>query len=145
MCPLKTCLWIVGVGCLLAVFGLFLPLSVIESLAKVFGDQAFPPDSPVFAYALRGLSATYVAVGVFYVILALNPMKYGLLVPFSGAAGIFVGLACAVCGPLTEVPPLWFLGDFLFCTVFGILILAFWRRALTAERKSGIRESGESQ
>ena len=128
MRALKICLWIAGIGCLLSVFGMLLPLSVLESFAKAFGAQAFP-DSPLVIYATRVMSAMAVAVGVFFVILALDPMKYGVMVPFSGLAAVFLGLVCGITGLAVGMPPLWFLGDSLSCVVMGVLIFGFWRQA----------------
>ena len=125
MRALKICLWIAGIGCLLSVIGVFLPISVIESIAKFFGIESFP-DSPQFMYAVRLMSATYAAVGVFFVILALDPMKYGVMVPFSGVGAVFVGVVCAIAGLLAAMPLWWFLGDSLSCLVLGVLILVFW-------------------
>ncbi|HUT29248.1 MAG TPA: hypothetical protein VMX13_05595 [Sedimentisphaerales bacterium] len=128
MRALKICLWIAGVGCLTSVVGMFLPVRLAESLAKVFGGPAFP-DSPLCLYALRVVSATYVGVGVFFVILALRPMKYGVLVPFSGLASVFLGVVCGITGLVVGMPVLWFLGDSLSCVVLGVLILFFWQKA----------------
>jgi len=128
MRALKICLWIAGIGCLTSVVGMFLPVRLVESLAKVFGGPAFP-DSPLCLYALRVVSATYVGVGVFFVILALRPMKYGVLVPFSGLAAIFLGVVCGITGLVVGMPVLWFLGDSLSCVVLGVLIFVFWRKA----------------
>ncbi len=125
MRALKICLWIAGVGCLLSVFGVFLPMSVFESIAKFFGIE-LPPDSPLLVYAVRLMSATYAAVGVFFIILALQPMKYGVMVPFSGLGAVFVGVVCAIAGLSTAMPLWWFLGDSLSCLVLGVLILVFW-------------------
>jgi hypothetical protein len=125
MRALKICLWIAGVGCLLSVFGMFLPMSVFESIAKFFGIESLP-DSPLLVYAVRLMSGTYAAVGVFFVILALDPMKYGVMVPFSGVGAVFVGVVCAIAGLLTAMPLWWFLGDSLSCLVLGVLILVFW-------------------
>jgi hypothetical protein len=128
MRALKICLWIAGVGCLLSVFGMFLPMSVFESIAKFFGIE-LPPDSPLLVYAVRLMSATYAAVGVFFIILALDPMKYGVMVPFSGLGAVFVGVVCAIAGLSTAMPLWWFLGDSLSCLVLGVLILVFWQQA----------------
>jgi len=128
MRALKICLWIAGVGCLLSVFGMFLPMSVFESIAKFFGIELLP-DSPLLVYAVRLMSATYAAVGVFFIILALQPMKYGVMVPFSGLGAVFVGVVCAIAGLLTAMPLWWFLGDSLSCLVLGVLILVFWQQA----------------
>ncbi len=131
MRALKICLWIAGVGCLLSVFGMFLPMSVLESIAKFFGIELLP-DSPLLVYAVRLMSATYAAVGVFFIILALQPMKYGVMVPFSGLGAVFVGVVCAITGLLTAMPLWWFLGDSLSCLVLGVLILVFWQQAKQA-------------
>jgi hypothetical protein len=125
---LKICLWIAGFVCLLSVFGVFLPLSTLESLSKAFGIESLP-DSPLFVYAARLMSATYALVGVFFIILALAPIKYGVLVPFSGLAAVLLGVVCAIVGIIEAMPVLWFLGDSLSCIVLGILILFFWRQA----------------
>ena len=128
---LKICLWIAGVACLLSVFGMFLPVRVVESLVKAFGGERFVDllDSPVFLYSLRLMSATYVGVGVFFVILALDPMKYGVMVPFTGIAAVLLGVFCGITGLAVGMPVLWFLADSVSCTVLGILIVVFWRRA----------------
>jgi hypothetical protein len=128
MRALKICLWIAGIGCLLSVFGMFLSVSAIESITKFFGIESLP-DSPQFMYAVRLMSGTYAAVGVFFIILALDPMKYGVMVPFSGLGAVFVGVVCAIAGLLAEMPLLWFMGDSLSCLVLGVLILVFWQQA----------------
>ncbi|HUW18716.1 MAG TPA: hypothetical protein VMW16_05395 [Sedimentisphaerales bacterium] len=128
MRALKICLWAAGVLCLLSVFGMFLPLSAFESIAKFFGVQSLP-DSPLVLYAVRVMSATYVGVGAFFVILALNPTKYGVLVPFSGLSAVFLGVVCLVVGLAAGMPPVWFLGDGVPCVALGVLILVFWRQA----------------
>jgi hypothetical protein len=130
MRALKICLWITGVLCLLSVFGMFLPISVWESIAKYFGIESLHlPDSPLVEYAVRLMSATYAAVGVYLVILALHPMKYGVMVPFTGIAAVLLGMVCAITGLAVGMPVWWFLGDSLSCVVPGILILVFWRLA----------------
>ncbi|MHC4477356.1 MAG: hypothetical protein ACYTEL_17045 [Planctomycetota bacterium] len=128
MRALKICLWIAGMLCLLSVFGMFLPLGVLESIARFFGDQTFP-DSPLLLYAVRTVCATFVGVGVYFIILALRPMNYPVLVPFSGLVSVFIGVVCAITGPIVGMPVLWYLADSLSCLVLGILILVFWRQA----------------
>ena len=125
---LKICLWIAGVGSLLTVFGMFLPISTLGSIVKAFGGEAIP-DLPQCAYAIRVVSAAFVGVGIFYVILALNPMNYGVMVPFSGLFTTIMGIICLITGIAVGMPILWFLSDSLFCLVLGILILVFWRLA----------------
>ena len=128
---LKICLWITGILCLLTIFGLFLPRSSLEAIAGLFGVEKLP-DSPVFLYAVRAFSATYTAIGLFYVILALQPTRFGVMVPFSGFAAAFVGIVCGITGLAVRMPVAWFLGDFLTCTILGVLILVFWRKSKQA-------------
>ena len=132
MRALKICLWIAGVGCLLSVFGMFLPVRLVESIARAFGIQLALPDSPLCLYVLRVVSATYVGVGVFFIILALRPVNYGVLVPFSGLAAVFLGVVCGITGLAVGMPVLWFLGDSLSCAVLGVLIVVFWRQTKQA-------------
>jgi hypothetical protein len=135
MRALKICLWIAGISCLLSVFGMFLPISTCESIAKYFGIESLHlPGSPLFEYVVRVTSAMAVAMGVFFVILALHPMKYGVMVPFSGLAAVFLGVVCLITGIAVGMSPLWFLGDSLSCYVLGTLIVVFWRQAKQTSR-----------
>jgi hypothetical protein len=109
------------------VIGMFLPIRVIESLARAFGVQTLP-DSPLVMYVVRVMSATYAGVGVYFVILALRPMDYGVLVPFTGLAAVLLGVVCGITGLAVGMPTLWFLGDFVSCTVLGVLIFFFGGR-----------------
>ena len=47
---------------------------------------------------------TYTAVGVYLIILARNPMKYTVLVPFTGISAVLLGLACAITGLAVKMP-----------------------------------------
>ena len=127
MRALRICLLITGLICMLGLFGLIAPINLLESLTNRFGTMEFPK-SPVMAYSIRGISATYVAIGVFYLILAYRPREYWRLIPVSGLALIWVALCCLIAGVVTGIPRGWFLGDFLTCTILGILICVFWCR-----------------
>jgi hypothetical protein len=132
---LKICLWATGILCLLCVFGMFLPISTLESFTKLFGIESLTGPPPV-TYAIRVTSAMCVGIGVFFIILALDPMKYGVMVLFSGIASVFVGLVCAITGLAVKMPLPWFLGDTLSCLVPGVLILLFQRQAKMAGSSS---------
>ena len=135
MRALRVVLCVTGILCLLSVVGIFLPVSAFESIAKFFGVESIP-DSPVVKYAVRAICATYVGVGIFFIILALDPAKYGVMVPFSGLCSIFVGAVCAITGIAVRMPALWYLGDSVPCLVLGVLILVFWRQARQAVRSA---------
>ena len=125
---LKICLWITGILCLPCVFGIFLPISTLESFTKLFGIESLS-GPPLATYAIRVTSAMAVWIGVFFIILALSPMKYGVMVPFSGLAAVLLGVVCVITGMVVGMPALWFLGDSLSCLILGVLILVFWRKA----------------
>ncbi|MCP4611814.1 MAG: hypothetical protein GY845_24185 [Planctomycetes bacterium] len=128
MRALKICLWLAGIACLLSLFGTVLPASSWQSLAKYVGVESFP-EAPQFIYAIRVGSGTYVGVGVFFIILALAPLKYGVMVPFAALGALFVGVVCLIAGLITAMPFWWFMGDSLSCLVLGVLILVFWQQA----------------
>lgn len=125
---LKICLWITGIGWLVAIVGVFLPMSMWESITGYFGIESLP-DSPLFFYMSRVTSAMAAGSGVFFIILALRPMAYGIMVPFAGLCNIAQGIVCGITGFIEQMPKLWFLGDTISCLVMGVLILAFWQQA----------------
>jgi len=130
---LKICLWVTAVVCLLSVAGTFLSLPAWEKMAKYFGAESVMfPDSPLVEYIVRLMSLTYAAVGVFFLILALQPMDYGVMVLFAGVSAVILGIACAIIGMIVKMPVQWFLGDSLPCLILGVLILVFWQRAKRA-------------
>jgi hypothetical protein len=114
-----------------------MPTSSWEPVAKFFGAESLP-DSPIFEYTARLMSATYAAIGVFFTILALRPLDYGVMVPFSGWTTLLLGVVCAIIGFTVGMPTWWFMGDAGFCFVFGVLILVFWRQAkkITAQQSA---------
>ena len=103
MRALKICLWIAGIVCLLSLFGMVLPVFSWESISRFFGIESFQ-NSPQFIYAMRVGSGTYAAVGIFFIILALAPLKYGVMVPFAGLGALFIGIVCAIAGLITAMP-----------------------------------------
>jgi len=125
---LKICLWLAAIGCLLSVFGMFMPMSMWQSVAEFFGVEPLP-DTPLFEYIMRVMSATYVGIGVFYVILARKPLSYGVMVPFSGIGAVLLGVVCLIVGMSLEFSPAWYLGDAISCIIVGALILFFWKQA----------------
>jgi hypothetical protein len=125
---LKVCLWIAGLFCLSAVVGVFAPMSLWPKVTGIFGVESLP-DAPVFVYFARLLSASYGAIGIFFIILALRPEKYGLMVPFSGVASVLIGATALITGIIVQLPAKWFLCDSLPCIILGILIFVFWQQA----------------
>jgi VIT1/CCC1 family predicted Fe2+/Mn2+ transporter len=99
-----------------------------ESIAKYFGVEAIP-DSPMFVYVARLTSAMWTIIGVFFIILAMNPAKYEAMIPFAGLAMVFLGMVCWVTGLAMGMPLRLVLSDALSSIVLGTLIFALWNRA----------------
>ena len=141
MSGLKSCLWIAGIACLISVCAMFfLPLSTWESIAKYFGVESLP-DTPVFVYVARLTSAMWTMIGVFFIILAMNPSKYDVMIPFSGLAMVFLGMVCWVTGLVMGMPSRLVLVDSLSGIVLGTLIFAFWKRNKRVEPKQSIHSA----
>ncbi|MCK5473116.1 MAG: hypothetical protein KAI59_03725 [Planctomycetes bacterium] len=128
MKALKICLWLTGIVCLLSVIGVIAPLKNIQWFMGLFGIENLP-DSPLFLYMLRLICATWAGIGIFFIILALNPLSYGVLVPLSALFLILVGAVCGVTGFITKMPFKWYASDLLSCVILGLLILIFYPQA----------------
>ena len=124
---LKVCLLITAFSCLAAALFMILPIPTIESFFENFGIESLP-DTPIFIYITRLVSATYAVIGVFLIIMALDPMKYGVMVPFAAVSTLFIGLVCGTVGVISVIPKLWFLGDALFGIILGLGILISWQK-----------------
>jgi hypothetical protein len=138
---LKKTLLVLGVLCLLGVIGMALPVPAIAKLVETFGRGRSLLMTPAFLYTVRVMCGTFVAIGIFLLILAGDPLRYGPLVPFTGAATVWVGVCCALFGMATGLPALYFVGDAAGGVLFGILILRFHRQAVAEAEGGGARES----
>ncbi len=137
---LKTCLWIAGIACLLSVCVMFFtPISVWESIARYLGVEVLP-DSPMFVYVARLTSAMCTMIGVFFIILAMNPERYDVMIPFSGLAMVFLGMVCWVTGLVMGMPSRLVLVDSLSGIVLGTLIFSLWNKTKRLQK----RQSGFS-
>ena len=120
--------------------GVFLPISTWQSFLDFF-DLGPLTDTPLVGYTIRLMLATFAGVGVFFAILATNPGRYPILVPFSGCATVALGVVCGITGFAVKMPNLWFLGDALTALVLGALILVFWKKAKSVSKQS-VSETG---
>lgn len=94
---LKVALAICGIACAIALGGVFLPWSAVEKLAGLFGPAPLP-EGPVAEYWFRLACAALGLSGVFFLLLARDPLRYE---PLLGL--FFVGLVCLVMGTLIFV------------------------------------------
>jgi len=130
---LKIVLWICAVCCLLGfVFGA-LPWTAITAWFKCFGLEP-PVAGPITAYVFRLCMAIFGLSGIFFVILARNPLKYGGMLPLAGWGILFMGLFSLVGGIRYGFPVWTYAGDVIFCVVIGALVFVFRKKAIQAGR-----------
>ncbi len=126
---LKVVLVVIGVACLLSAPGLVVPWSTLVGWAELMGLE-MPPGHPVILYGLRLTCLSWALIGVFFLVVASDPVRYRPMLVLA-VFGCFATAAVAlVAGGLTQMQPLWYLGDAVSSGVAGVVILAFWPRGV---------------
>jgi len=123
---LRIVLYVAAAGCGLSVFGIVLPWNWLSGWTAAWGLGGIPP-GPLAVYAIRTVSATFVFIGLFFLLIARDPVTYAPFLNLATAALLVIGLVCLIVGPSAGMRPPWYLVDFVFCWVTGFLLVA-WRR-----------------
>lgn len=128
MRSLKIALWICALGCLTAVPFIVLPWGAIKGIMVWYGLEPVP-DIPVVMYFIRITCGVFGLIGIYFIILARNPLDYGPMLNL-GAYGLIVfGLLCLILGLSMKISLTVFLGDALFGITLGIVIVFLASRA----------------
>jgi len=117
---LRVILWVCAIACLLSFVMLFIPWRFMAAWITSMGVEVLAA-APFKAYMARLILGTVGLVGIFFAILATDPLL------------IFMGLICLAGGIRYHLPPIMFYGDMIFCLVFGALILVFRAKALSEQ------------
>jgi len=126
---LKVVLWILAILCLLCFLGVIFPWSWTSKIASIWGYGDIAGFQGLLKYAARVGFAACGLIGIFFLILVLNPLKYGPMLSLAGLGLLLLGLVSLVWG-IFYTFPLWiWLCDVLFCFIFGVLILYFKEKA----------------
>lgn len=125
---LKAALLITGLGCLLAFPFVFLPWDMLNKLILFFGMEAMPRVSTSM-YLLRVTYGIFGLVGIYFLILARDPMRYPALIMLAVCGLFFIGLLTLIAGWVHRVRSFWYLGDPIFAFIMGVVILVLWRCA----------------
>jgi hypothetical protein len=134
MNALKIALWIIGIGCLTAVPFLFLPWAVVESMVSWSGVELLP-DTPIVIYFYKVIFGVFGLIGVFFIILARNPLKYQSMLNLGAFGLILFGLLALILGLVIGIPPIVYLSDSLTGLVFGVAILIFSAKSKQALKR----------
>jgi hypothetical protein len=120
---LKVVLWIVAVIFLLNFLRAILPWSIVSTCAGWILPFDISGFQGLAKFIVRILSAGMGMIGVFYLLLALNPEKYGAMLPLSGYMLLVTGFFALVWGLYYSFPDWMWIVGVLFLGIFGGLIL----------------------
>ncbi len=126
---LKIILWVCAVSYLLCFVYAVLPFQAWARFSSWFGLQ-FPAAEPITEAIFRLCLAMFGMVGIFFVILARNPLKYGAMLILSAWGLLGYGAFTLVVGILYAFPAWAYADGIIGGFVAGALILIFRRNAM---------------
>ena len=122
---LKVVLWICAVCCLSGFVAAVLPWQVMTA----WYHQP-PTAAPITVFVFRLFMGVSGIIGIFFVILARNPLKYGAMLLLAAYGLLSFGVFCFVGGIRYAIPLCTYFGDAIFGVVAGVLLLIFRRKAM---------------
>ncbi len=125
---LKTVLWITAIGCLAVVPLIFFPWTSIANIISWFGAASLP-DASIAVYYFKVTFGVFGVIGVFFIILARDPLAYGPMLNLGAFGLILYGILAFTLGISIRLPPMVYLGDGLSGLALGIGILFLASRA----------------
>jgi hypothetical protein len=128
MKSLKVTLWIAAIGCLVAIPFIALPWTVLEKFILFF-DVGTIPNDPLAMYLLRVSCGVYGLIGVYFVILAKNPLNYGPMLNIGAYGLVLFGLLSLLVGLGLGLSPKVYAGDSLSGLILGIAVIIFSSKA----------------
>ena len=126
---LKIILWICAIGCLLSFIVAVLPWQTITALFNWAGIE--PPFAEAITVFMFRLSLViFGLIGIFFAILARNPLKYGAMLPLATYGLMVYGIFSLAAGIRYELPVWTYSGDVIFGIVAGLLLLILRKKAI---------------
>ena len=111
-----------------SVFGVFSTWDAAADALRGLGAKPIEYD-PMLDYWLRMASGAFALVGIGYLLLAINPRKYAVILPWAGWLMILEGAVLAFHGFRLGLPPFPFYGDIGACFLGGAATLALQNSA----------------
>ena len=139
MKSLKITLAVCGVLCLSGFLFAVTPWMCIEAMMQWVDLQ--PPNTALSVYVTRIALAICGFIGVFFIMLARNPLKYGGMVPLAAYGLLAYALLCLAGGIRYRLPVGAFVGDVVFGCLAGLLILTFHKQAIQESNEPEPEES----
>jgi hypothetical protein len=125
---LRLCLLFAAIAWGVSALGVFSTWDAAANALVGMGAKPIAYD-PMLDYWLRMASGAFALVGVGYLLLAINPRKYALMLPWAGWLMVFEGVVLAVHGFRLGLAPFPFYGDIAACFLGGGGILALQKSA----------------
>mgnify|MGYP001052741883 CR=1 FL=1 len=136
-CCLVLLLRVAGTAMLLALVGVFMPVSWMAAVHERLGLGPFP-QGPIIEYLARSLSFFYAVMGALFWLLATDLVRYAAAVALMGWVSVIGGLGVIVLDLYLRLPSSWSLTEGPFTVAMGILILLLLRRSVQGgETSSG--------
>ena len=129
MKALKIILWIAAIFCLLGFVMAALPWNVVTAFCDMAGIQV-PVTLALTVAMYRICCAIFGIIGIFFIILALNPLKYGAMLLLAAYGLVGYGILYLIAGTRYGFPIWTYSGDVIFGVVAGVLLLIFRKRAM---------------
>ncbi len=112
----------------ISICGVFLSWNTATTALQGMGAQSIP-DDPMLDYWLRMASGAFALVGTGYFLLALNPRKFAVMLPWFGSIMLIEGVILLGHGLRLGLGPFPFYGDVAACFLGGAGIFAFRKAA----------------
>ncbi len=124
---IKIILWICAISCLLAFVLAVLPWQTLTSFFEALGGQPLGT-SGITVFMVRLCLLLFGLIGVFFTILARDPLKYSGMLQFAGFWLVIYGIYVLAAGIRYELPA-WIYGEFFFSVGFGLILFCFRKSA----------------
>ena len=128
---LRVVLWICAVSCLACFILAALPWRAMSAWFLWAGVEP-PSTEPFNVFMIRLFLAIVGMKGIFFAILAQNPLKYGAMLLLAGYGLLCYGVFCFVGSIRYAFPVRVYAVDVFFGVVAGLLILILRKRAISA-------------
>jgi hypothetical protein len=136
MKALKIVLVVMGVLCFLSSApGAVAPWSSIVHWLGVLGLDPVP-EQPFVVYCVRLSSLGFALIGVFFLVIATNPLRYRPLLALAVWGLLLTAVLAFSTGRMVGMPPLWYLVDTVSSLLAAVLLLLLWPRAPSAAAES---------
>ena len=125
---LKIVLRIFAILCLAGFILAVLPWQMISNLFQWFIAES-PTAEPVTMLMFRVASVLYGMIGIFFLLLARNPLIYGSMLLLAAYGLMAFGVICFIGGIGYGLPVCIYLSESIFCVAGGVLLFIFRKKA----------------